>query len=157
MNIFDQKRENSASKLRELRASLLNLPELEPFTELTVFATGSYARGEASTHSDIDLFFLNRSAINSIPDVNINTIRLFAKIVEISHSLGFPKFSNDGVYLKIIEAPQILFHLGNAEDDYKNHFTARLLMILESKPVYGDAAYDAILREVIGRGNPPRK
>ena len=65
--------------------------------------------------------------------------------------MGFPKFSNDGEYLKILEAPEILKHLGSANDDYLNHFTARLLLILESKPIFGTANYNKILRLVLNR------
>lgn len=151
MGIFQEKLGNSTEKLNQLSLLLKELPELRPFEDLTIFATGSYARGEASVFSDIDLFFLNRSPKDLIPDININTFRLFAKIIEISQSMGFPKFSNDGAYLKIISASDILEHLGNAEDDYMNHFTARLLMILESKPVFGNSSYNAILRDVLGR------
>ena len=151
MDIFKEKKVNSDKKLSQLKRNLSSIPEIEPFQDLAIFATGSYARGEASTFSDIDLFFVNRLTTKSIPDINIRTLRLFAKIVEIADEMEFPKFSNDGEFLKIIESPQILEHLGNSADDYMNHFTARLLMILESKPVFGLKSYNNILREVLGR------
>jgi predicted nucleotidyltransferase len=151
MTIFDEKRKNSEEKLSELKRILAGSPELRPFCDLTIFATGSYARGEASTHSDIDLFFLNKHPLSSDSDNNINSITLFAKIIDIAKQLNLPKFSNDGAYLKIMEGPHILEHLGNSSDDYMNHFTARLLMILESKPVFGEDSYNAILKDVLGR------
>jgi predicted nucleotidyltransferase len=151
MNVFEEKRSNSTEKLEQLGLRLAGTAELLEFKDITIFATGSYARGEASIFSDIDLFFVNRSDVNSIRDRNTNTIRLFAEVIKIAQDMGFPKFSNDGAYLKIISAPSILTHLGDAEDDYANHFTTRLLMILESKSVYGHEAYDLVMRDVLGR------
>lgn len=151
MNIFDEKLQNSTEKLQQLSARLNRTQELSVFENLTIFATGSYARGEASKFSDIDLFFVNGSNTDEIKDKNTNTIRLFAEVIKIAQDMQFSKFSNDGAYLKIISAPSILKHLGNAEDDYTNHFTTRLLMILESKPVFGKIAYESIMRDVLAR------
>lgn len=151
MNIFEIKHLNSTTQLDCLRKRISDLKEIALFTDLSIFATGSYARGEASVHSDIDLFFINRRPINTIKDHNINSLKLFAKIINIAEEMGFPKFSNDGAYLKVISGSEILEHLGNANDDYSNHFTARLLLILESQPIYGLDTYDAIMKDVLGR------
>ena len=74
---------------------------------------------------------------------------MFAKTVNICDELGFPKFSNDGEFLTILQKPMILKHLGDRSDDYENHFTARLLMILESRCVFGENAYNAILKDIL--------
>lgn len=151
MDILSEKSANSTARLDDLRKKISSLPEVSYFENLTIFATGSYARGEASTHSDIDLFFLNNSDLGKIPDVNIRSIKFFAKMIEIAEELNFPKFSNDGEYLKIIEAPKVLKDLGGANDDYLNHFTARLLMLLESKPIHNTGIYESILRDILNR------
>lgn len=151
MNIFEEKRINSEKKIHDLSVAIRKSAEVRPFRDLAIYATGSYARGEASIHSDIDLFFINRRPLETIPDRNINSVRLFSRMIEITREMDFPKFSNDGAYLKILDGPQILKHLGGTNDDYMNHFTARLLLILESKPIYGKRSYDAVLRAVLDR------
>lgn len=151
MDIFEEKQSNSDQKIRELSLRIRRSEEVRPFKNLAVYATGSYARGEASVHSDIDLFFINRRPLETIPDCNINSVRLFSRMIEIAREMNFPKFSNDGAYLKILDSPQILKHLGGPNDDYMNHFTARLLLILESKPVYGKNNYEAVLKSVLDR------
>lgn len=151
MSVFDEKRANSEQKIKELRTRVKGIEVLSSFKHLAIYTTGSYARGEASRFSDIDLFFVNTKPLSSVIDKNINSVRLFSGIVQIGEEMNFPKFSNDGEYLKILEAPEILKHLGSANDDYMNHFTARLLLILESKPVYGTANYNKILRLVLSR------
>lgn len=40
-------------------------------------------------------------------------------------------------------------HLGDRDDDYLNHFTARLLMILESRCVSGQDTYEAVLKDIL--------
>lgn len=62
--------------------------------------------------------------------------------------LGFPEPSKDGLYLKPISADNLL-DIGSREEDYNNSFTARMLLLLESKPVCGFEAYRALVRNVI--------
>jgi len=45
-------------------------------------------------------------------------------------------FSNDGEFLRILYLEDMLEQLGGREDDYLNYFTARMLLLLESKPLY---------------------
>ncbi len=42
-----------------------------------------------------------------------------------------------------------LLDIGSREEDFNNSFTARLLMILESKPLYNLAAYDELIDSII--------
>jgi hypothetical protein len=64
--------------------------------------------------------------------------------------MEFPPFSNDAQYLEIHSLNEMLDKLGGAEDDFKNFFTARMLLLLESRPVYGQQAYKRILTQIIG-------
>ncbi len=76
-------------------------------------------------------------------------IRLLSELVEIGYMMSFPKFSNDGHFLKLLFLNDILESLGSPADDYYNHFTARMLLLLESKPVYGTEIYNRLLNETI--------
>lgn len=149
MGIQDIKRKNSQTKVAELRREFLDAQEIRALEHLTIFVSGSYAREEASEFSDIDLFFLYDGELDKTDSPRITALRMFSRVVEISDRLGFPRFSNDGEYLNIMETPKILEDLGGRLDDYQNYFTTRMLLILESKCVYGDATYESTLKSIL--------
>lgn len=64
--------------------------------------------------------------------------------------MGFPEFSGDGRYLDHHSLYEFTSTLGTEKDDVANTFTARLLLLLESKPLVEDAVYQEIVRSVIG-------
>ena len=43
----------------------------------------------------------------------------------------------------------MLEHLGSPKDDWSNYFTLRMLMLLESECLLGDAVYDQIMRRIV--------
>lgn len=148
--LFDSRSSHSEAKLRSLRSSISKEKEVSDFPDITIYCAGSYARHEASQHSDIDLFFIsNRSKEDYGGMYRVPQIRLMSSIVKTGDELGFPKFSNDGQFLQIIHLDDVLNHLGGIHDDYENFFTARLLMILESKSIYGDLVYDDCMNQII--------
>lgn len=149
MGIRDQKRNHSEVKISALTDSLSKSTEIKNLNDLTIFVSGSYARLEASVHSDIDLFFIQQGKLEKLESPNISSMRMFSEVIRVSDSLDFPKFSNDGEFLRILESQKIVDELGGRNDDYENHFTARLLMILESRPVFNPVAYQAVLEEVL--------
>ena len=148
-DIAQLKKENSLLRIDEFKKKLCQIDELKELENLSVFVSGSYAREEASEYSDIDLFFVLEGDLNELELPNIKSMRAFSKIIEASDSLGFPTFSNDGEFLKILEKKRILEELGGKNDDHLNFFTARMLMLLESKPVYGSISYNRVLMEII--------
>lgn len=149
MDIRTIKKKNSLTKIEGVRREFDGAAELEALEHLTIFVTGSYAREEASEHSDIDLFFVYNGELNQARDPSITTLRMLSKVVEVADRLEFPRFSNDGEYLKVLEKPEMLRSLGGRHDDYENHFTARMLMILESKCVYGNETYKSVLESIL--------
>jgi predicted nucleotidyltransferase len=65
-----------------------------------VYATGSFAREEASEHSDLDLFIAGkvvednskkRSALSRLDEICVT-----AELIETNKDLGIPEFSGDG-------------------------------------------------------------
>lgn len=147
---FAERRSFTQERLASLAERLTNLEELRKFPELCVYTTGSYARHEASTHSDIDLFFVNRGSQKDFPVSRLDELRLFARVIDIGENLGFPAFSNDGEYLQILHLDDILSMLGGRDDDYRNFFTARMLLLLESAPLYHREQYDEMISSVVG-------
>lgn len=150
-SIVEEKKLNSKARIEQLQSELSKIEELRRFEKLSVFVAGSYARNEASRHSDIDLFFVfNGDLDKDVPSPRINSMRAFSKIIEVADNLGFPAFSNDGEFLKILESPKMARELGGRDDDHLNYFTARMLMLLESSPIFNSETYEQVLREVVG-------
>jgi hypothetical protein len=119
-----------------------------------VYATGSVGRGEASTFSDLDVFILtDTTASKDSPKPRLNSldaIRLQNALIEANQAEGFPLFSDDGGYLKVHTLTDMIEKLGGRDDDYENLFTARILLLLESKPLLGSTFYETAVRKVLG-------
>lgn len=139
----------SQDRLDVLRNQIGALDSAKSLPLLTIFTAGSYARNEASVHSDVDLFFLyDRPSINHTHS-RIKEIKLFADVLKIVEGMGFPEMSNDGEYLKILYLDQNLAELGGRTDDYQNHFTTRMLLLLESRAVFNDSGYNSAVSKVV--------
>ena len=136
-------------RLRQLRDRIAQLEVLRDFPSLTIYGVGSYARLEASEHSDLDLFFLTAGDLDDIDEPRTKSLRLFGDIVQIGRDLTFPKFSNDCEYLRILSTDDILKNLGHPLDDHQNYFTARMLLLLESHCLHNDECFDGIIRRII--------
>ena len=80
---------------------------------------------------------------------NLDEICLKAELIHAVRELKFPEFSGDGEYLEHYSVKQLVSSLGTPEDDATNTFTARLLLILESRPLIGDSAYREAVEGVI--------
>jgi predicted nucleotidyltransferase len=118
-------------------------------TDLTIFATGSYARLEASEHSDIDLFFCYDGRGRDQHLRRTNELKMFGRLIELVERQGFPRFSKDAEYLRTHDTANVLALLGKRDDDWHNHFTMRILMLLESKSLIGHDTFNSILRQIV--------
>jgi hypothetical protein len=148
-DLLQERHAFSQGRLVELADRLAKLPQVRALPELCVYATGSYGRLEASQHSDIDLFFLCAAAEKKASISRLDELRLFAGVIDTGQGLAFPTFSNDAEFLRILYLDQILELLGGREDDYRNHFTARMLLLLESFPLINTDLYEQAARTII--------
>ncbi len=147
--IYTTKAIYSNNRRTELRNRLSTIDAISKIDSLTVFCAGSYARNEASEHSDVDLFFLCNGDRSDEETPKTNELRLFGDLIDVAENMSFPRFSGDCRYLEIHDASQNLRALGSPEDDYDNHFTVRMLLLLESKPLFGERIYDGLIYEFI--------
>jgi len=116
----------------------------------TVYVTGSYGRGEASEHSDLDLFILTDTDDERKPRLKpLNTIRLQAALIDVVEREELEPFSDEGVYLTPHSITDMIGKLGGRDDDYDNLFTARMLLLLESRPLLGSRMYDVAIDRVL--------
>lgn len=134
------------SKAQTATAALLNTE----WPNVAIFAAGSLGRLETGRSSDLDVFFLAKPADTPLdearPISRLQEISLFAKLIEINAKLDLPKFSGDGRYLKVHDLRRVISSTGDAHDDSENLFTTRLLLLLESKPLWNaDLRREAIL------------
>jgi predicted nucleotidyltransferase len=113
------------------------------------YITGSVARGEASPHSDLDLFIVSKGTVKDPHLSRLDEIVIKADLIEATKELGFPPFSGDGEYLTRHIISELTGALGHPHDDVNNTFTARLLLLLESKPLLGKKVYDQVISDVI--------
>lgn len=149
----ESRRTHTEEKLRLLREKLAERATTITKEQACVYVMGSYGRGEASKHSDLDLFIAGLSeVVDSKPQRafrQLDEVLLKAELIHAARSLELEDFSGDGEYLTHFAVHELVGNLGRREDDSTNTFTARLLLLLESRPIVGDAAYETIVRQVI--------
>ena len=147
-DILKRRREETTQRITSLRNDLSKAEELAD-GKACVYATGSFARGEASPYSDLDLFIVGHFKDGRRLLRRLDEICMKADLIEATKSHGIPDFSGDGEYLEHYTTDELIRTLGKPEDDVNNTFTARLLLLLESAPLLGSTVYDDVIGEVI--------
>lgn len=161
MEEMGRRREYTEGKLNSLRGELSESKKICE-ERACVYATGSFGRSEANEYSDLDLFIvgypLYTEAANGYSDQpkqqerklnNLDEIIVKSELIKATKELNLPDFDGDGEYLRHYTCKELVQYLGSPDDDNKNTFTARLLLLLESKPVIGENVYDNIVKDVI--------
>lgn len=144
---------HSVKVLNKIRERMVKtFPEDEkPYGEICVYACGSLGRLELTEHSDLDLFFISLHKGEKDPmDIKLNQYRFFSKMYDINQEMGFSEPSKGGAYWTFIKK-DCLLDIGSRSEDYNNSFTARLLLLLESRLIYNESGYNLLVKETIGR------
>ena len=147
-HLLERRRAEASARLDELRTALSRAAEIAE-GKACVYVTGSFGRGEASRHSDLDLFIVGRADGDRRLLSRLDEISIEAQLIEGSRKLGFPEFSGDGEYLQHYTASRLVESLGTPQDDAANTFTARLLLLLESRPLIGPDTYSEAIDQVL--------
>lgn len=155
MNELENRRKQSVSRFDEFKA-LLDRSSSLVAGKACVYATGSYGRVEASGHSDLDLFIVGKNDGRPGRDgVEGSLLRLLdeilvkADLIDAARRLHFQEFSGDGKYVTHYSSHRLTKTLGRPDDDAANTLTARLLLLLESRPIIGEENYNDVLGDVI--------
>jgi predicted nucleotidyltransferase len=118
-----------------------------------IYATGSYGRREAGEHSDIDIYIVGRvKEQNGVPTAelsNLDEICIKADLIHGVKSIGLPRFDGDGRYLVHYPISQLTGKIGKQDDDYNNTFSARLLLLLESRALIGNDIHSECIDRII--------
>lgn len=151
MSYLDDRAAFTRTKLLELAEGLsvyLDEDKERVLREDTcIYVVGSGGRGELLTHSDIDLFI---ARVGRSPS-DVDAFQIRQAIARTLHRSGFPDPSQGGAFLKMHTATSLCEEMGTPADDAGNTFTARMLLLLESKPLVGGRAYDDLLRAIVQR------
>ncbi len=105
-----------------------------------IYVVGSGGREEIGTYSDLDVFLVSQTE-----PTRIQEILLQASVIRALRATGFPDPDGGGRFLQLHHAPRLVDQLGAPTDDTENTFTARMLLLLESKPLLGHGAYEALV------------
>jgi predicted nucleotidyltransferase len=146
--VLERRRKETAERISKLR---LELKDAEAHCSKTacVYMTGSFSRGEANRYSDLDLFIVGKAAGGKRTLGGLNEILIEADLIRATRKLGIPDFSGEGEYLTHYTVEDIVGTLGKPEDDVSNTFTARLLLLLESRPLIGEGVYHEVIPKVV--------
>jgi hypothetical protein len=112
---------------------------------LTVFVAGSMGRGEMGRRSDLDLFLLSIKRFDEAEQR-----RLIETLDQVNRALDYPAFSNRQ-YVKVYDLGDLLKHTGLPRDDEENCFTARMLLLLESRALVNDNTYQQVRDQVLAQ------
>lgn len=153
MTELEKRRTVSAERLERVQDELADSESLAK-GKACVYATGSFARGEASRHSDLDLFIVGKSTDEEGKPrsrilLRLDEICIKAELIAATRKLELPEFSGDGEHLTYYPVHDLTTSLGTPSDDATNTFTARLLLLLESVPLIEKNVYAEIIDEVV--------
>ena len=150
---LDSRRNWTRGRIKGLQRNLQAAADMAA-DKACVYMTGSFGRGEASVHSDLDLFILGK--VDSTADKSngrmlrqLDEICIKADLIQVTRKLQMPPFSGDGEYLVHYSVEELTRTLGTQDDDRANTFTARLLLLLESQVLFGEGVYNEAIEEVV--------
>lgn len=146
--LFAARKDKAETVLAELQTRVEKATSGVSLKGLSIFTVGSYGRLEASGHSDIDLFFIYEKE-SPKETRRTNELKLFGRLIDIVEGMGFPDLSNDAQYLESHVIEEVLENLGSPSDDARNYFTMRMLLLLESRCIYGHDSYSRVITEIV--------
>lgn len=137
-------RELSRTTREQLDSALHQAPN--PGADVSVVLSGSLARDEFTCGSDVDWTLL----IDGATDPNHQTL-LFATTDAIDEAIKPPKQVGPEQTFGTMVFSHNLIHEIGGEDDTNSNTTRRLLLLLESRPVGPDDAYNRVVRSLLDR------
>ncbi|EDM77339.1 hypothetical protein PPSIR1_26518 [Plesiocystis pacifica SIR-1] len=147
--IFDTRRERTRRTLATLRGSLREQlgADYEALigAHTCIYATGSCGREEMGAGSDLDAYIVRIDGQGVA-----NSAALERAVQRANAAAELPPLDGEGKYLEMVEAKELLELLGNPADDYKGVLTKRMLLLLESRVLAGEAAHTAAIERVVG-------
>jgi hypothetical protein len=113
-------------------------------SEGCVYAVGSAGRGEMGSQSDLDAFLVTHADAQRLDEILVQSA-----VIRAMRDCGLPDPSRDATFLRLYSADELERHLGGVDDDPENTFTVRMLLLLESRALHGDEAYQRLIANVV--------
>lgn len=132
---------HSESELTRVRAWIEQNPP--PSAVHTLATAGSLARFEASGESDLDLIVVTTDTPTSQELSHIDQWRM-----RLCDELRIEAPNPKGVFVEPITVKNLADTSGRAEETYQDS-AKRVLLILESTPLYNDKNYSVILKTIV--------
>ena len=108
---------------------------------LTIVAAGSYGRLDASDESDLDYMILSERSDETVKKCNELMRRLCQE-----YSIKLPNAT--GVFSEIIPVNEMIKKIGETNDNLVS-LAQRMLLLMESRPIYNENMYRAILDKLL--------
>lgn len=124
--------------------NLTHTSELEDLRDkFCVYITGSLARLEIDENSDLDLFVVDHVTPED-PLSFIETSRVIATLEAIRKASLFRerRYSRGGYFLRPLPFSSMIREIGDPQEDARNLFTARMLLLINSLPMINRPVYD---------------
>lgn len=135
--------------IQQLRKLISSKDEITKPDGLCIYTTGSIGRGEASQNSDLDIFFVKtgKSSDNSNRLKPLEKAKIFSATDTVRSAMKLPSLTEQ--FLEIHYLEDITSSIGSPDEDAKNIFTARMLMLLEGKYLFNEMIYTEALNRII--------
>ncbi len=156
---IERRRQYTEQRWEALNFLAQDFSDLAPIADRAfIYVTGSMARGEATEGSDLDLFVVDClgqsgecSPSNAACDhLNyVETARLVAHLDDVRDDAEFRPFSRGGQFIRTHHLNRIVELTGDPQDDAENAFTARILLLINSRPLWNQAAYDVARSRIL--------
>lgn len=114
-----------------------------------IYVTGSMARDEATEGSDLDLFIIDQLSDEEKPLTLVQSAHLIAHLDEVRDDAGFRAFSRGGEFIKPHPLASLLELIGDPQDDAENAFTARILLLINSRALTNVQAYEEARKRIL--------
>ena len=137
---YDRSREYSNCKINMMRRSLESCAN----ENLTILTCGSYARREASRHSDIDYFVISESEVASGSSSSLG------RIAEKIRAIVPNSPADNGAFANVVNKTELLQHIGG-EDDSNSNITRRMLFLLEGEWLSNEYGFRQFRRSILER------
>jgi predicted nucleotidyltransferase len=130
----------SKEKLESLSKEIAASPISAQNTIETIAVAGSYARLEASALSDFDVLVV----LNNDSDQT----RAHRTVLDFIASKGYPAPNPKGVFAQPVTIQKLTSVAGGTHEEYGD-LSRRILLLLESRPVYKKDSYKRLMRTLI--------
>ena len=144
---LSKRKEEAQKRLTDVREEFAHRTDLYTNYDAFVYCAGSLGRDDIGRQSDLDLFLVTTRPLNK--KERLTEVRLLSSAIEANEKLNYGPFSNDGKFLKVYSFDEMLTGVGAPYDDSENLFTARMLLLLESKCILGEPKYRNALKSTI--------